>query len=242
MTEPRTSDAPRTSDENDGAAPPGAVLLDIDGTLVDSNYLHVHAWTEAFAAAGRPVDAWRIHRGIGMGSGQLLDDLLGPDAERLAGQVKDEHARRYLELAGLLRPFDGARDLVRALVDRGAAVVLATSAAPDELEKLREVLDVDEHVLVVGAGDVEEAKPEPDLVESALRKADVPPERAVFVGDSRWDAIACARADVPCVGVLTGGTSATELAEEGVVAVYDDVAHLLRELDRSPLAAAWSDG
>lgn len=216
---------------------PGAVLFDVDGTLVDSNYLHVHAWVQAFAAVDHPVDAWRVHRRIGMGSGRLLRELLGDDTEALADRVKQEHTARYADLAGLLRPFDGARELVRDLADRGARVVLATSAAPEEVERLREVLDVDDLVQVTASQDVEEAKPEPELVEVALERAGVPADRAVFVGDSVWDVQAAVRAGVPCVAVRSGGTSAAELTEAGAVAVHDDVAEVLRDLDASALAA-----
>ncbi|MCU1432122.1 MAG: family hydrolase [Actinotalea sp.] len=222
--------------------PTGAVLFDIDGTLVDSNYLHVHAWTQAFADGGHPVDAWRVHRGMGMGSELLLPELLG---ERLAAEVgddlKDQHAKAYADLAPLLRPFDGARALIRAVAERGARTVLATSASPDELEKLRAVLDVDDDVDgITSAEDVDDAKPAPDLIHAALDLAGVPPERAVMVGDAVWDVVAAERAGVPCVCVLTGGTSEADLREAGAVAVYRDVATLLAELDASPLATTWT--
>ncbi|WNB85511.1 HAD family hydrolase [Cellulomonas sp. ATA003] len=224
-------------------AGPGAVLFDIDGSLVDSNFLHVHAWALAFADAGHPVDAWRIHRSIGMGSPLLLADLLGDDVDRLGDAVKDGHAERYAELGDRLRAFDGARELVRAVADRGAVTVLATSAAPEELERLQSLLDLDDVLdAITSAQDVDAAKPDPELVETALRKAGVPPDRAVFVGDAVWDVQAAARAGVPCVGLLAGGTSAAELTEAGAVAVYDDAAHLLREIDDSPLAAMWTAG
>ena len=222
----------------------GTVLFDIDGTLVDSTYLHVHAWMRALADLGddlaRPVDAWRIHRGIGMGSSLLLADLLGDDAERLGDRAKDAHARHYRELADLQRPFDGARELVGAVAERGARAVLATSAAPAELDELLKVLDLDDVLTgVTSAQDVENAKPEPDLVQAALRIADVPPERAVLVGDTGWDVEAAARAGVPCVAVLTGGVSEGELLAAGAAAVYRDVAALLADLDQSPLALTW---
>lgn len=224
-----------------GTDAPTAVLLDIDGTLVDSNFLHVHAWVRAFAEAGHPVDAWRVHRRIGMGSGRLIGELLGGDADRLGDDAKERHTARYAELADLLRPFDGARDLVRALADRGVRVVLSTSAAPEELEKLRAVLDVDDLVQITGAEDVDEAKPEPDLVHAALDLAGVPAERAVFVGDSVWDVEAAVRAGVPCVGVLSGGTSEAELRDAGAADVVEDVAALLRDLDATPVGALLRD-
>ncbi|WP_199424293.1 HAD family hydrolase [Actinotalea solisilvae] len=225
----------------DRPTPPGAALLDIDGTLVDSNYFHVHAWVQAFAAVDRPADAWRVHRCIGMGSDLLVAELLGDDdADALGERVRALHAERYAELTPLLRPFDGARELVLALAERGAATVLATSASPDELGHLRATLELDDVVTgITSAQDVDDAKPEPDLVEAALRTAGVGPERAVMVGDAVWDVQAASRAGVVCVGLRSGGTSRAELRSAGAVAVHDDAADLLAHLDESPLALAW---
>ncbi|MFY9805846.1 MAG: HAD family hydrolase [Pseudonocardiaceae bacterium] len=221
--------------------PLGAVLFDIDGTLVDSNYLHVDAWMQALRAVGHPVDAWRIHRGQGMGSSELLATLLGEVAEQVGSQAKQRHSELYLRSSELLRAFDGARELVAAVAQRGVKVVLATSAAPDELERLRSVLDIEDAVAeITAADDVEAAKPAPDLVQVALHRAGVTADRAVFLGDTVWDVQACGKAGVTCVGVLTGGISAAELTEAGAVAVYDDCRALLRDLDASPLAAVWS--
>ncbi len=226
-------------------APAGAVLFDIDGTLVDSTYLHVHAWMRALTDLGdeldRPVDSWRIHRGIGMGSSLLLAELLGDDAaERLGGRAKERHEHHYRELTaqqGLQRTFDGARELVRAVAERGARAVLATSAAPAELAELRKALDLDDVVAgITSADDVEAAKPEPDLVRAALDVAGTPPERAVMVGDTGWDVEAAHRAGVACVAVTTGGWSEAELHAAGAAAVYRDAAALLADLDQSPLA------
>lgn len=214
---------------------PGAVLLDADGTLLDSTYLHVTAWAEAFEQAGHPVDAWRIHRRIGMDSRRIVAELLGERAEELGEQVKQEHADRYEALAAhRLRRLDGVHELLRALRERGLRVVLATSAPPDELRHVRRVLDAEDLLdAVTAAEDVDSAKPDPDLVAVALDRAGVPPERAVFLGDAVWDAIACERVGVRCVGVLTGGISAAELREAGAVAVYDSVVDLLDRLDDS---------
>ncbi|UNX56218.1 HAD family hydrolase [Georgenia sp. TF02-10] len=222
---------------------PGAALLDADGTLVDSNYLHVDAWSQAFDEVGHPVESWRIHRCIGMGSDLLLPELLGTEGARAVGQrAKEVHARVYEQVAHRQRRLDGVPELVRALRAKGVRVVVSTSAAPNELERIRKVLDLDGEVDgITAAADVEEAKPAPDLVQAALTKAGVPADRAVFVGDAVWDAQACGRAGVSCVGVLTGGISEPELREAGAVAVYESVAHLLAELDGSPLARLWSD-
>lgn len=223
------------------ARPPGAVLFDIDGTLVDSNYLHVNAWLRALRAVGHPVDAWRIHRGQGMGSSELLATLLGEAAEQVGSRAKKQHSEHYQRSSELLRAFDGARELVAAVAQRGAKVVLATSAAPDELEVLRSILDVEDAVAAITAAeDVEAAKPASDLLHVALQRAGVTADRAVFVGDTVWDVVACGKAGVRCVGVLSGGISAAELTEAGAVAVYEGCPALLRDLDASPLATVWS--
>jgi len=215
-----------------------AVLLDIDGTLVDSNYLHVAAWHEGFAAVGETVAQARIHRGIGMGTPQLLAWLVG---EQRAGEVEERvsavHRQRYADAARLLRPLPGAREIVRALHGQGVRTILATSASPEELERLLAVLDLGDAVdAVTSADDVVAAKPEPDVVERALEKAGVTAAEAVFVGDTRWDVEAAGKAGVETVGVRSGGIGAAELREAGAVAVYDDPAHLLSELGSSPLA------
>jgi HAD superfamily hydrolase (TIGR01509 family) len=220
-------------------SPSGAVLLDADGTLVDSNYLHVDAWSRAFTQVGHPVDAWRIHRCIGMGSELLVPELLPDAAQDVGEQVREIHSELYGQMADRLRRLDGVPELVRALRERGIGVVVSTSASPDELEHIRKVLEVDVDG-ITAAADVEDPKPAPDLVQAALAEAGVAADRAVFVGDSVWDVKACGRAGVPCVGVLTGGISADELTGAGAVAVYRSVAELHDRLDDSPLARLWT--
>lgn len=219
---------------------PGAVLLDIDGTLADSNYVHTFTWARAFREVGHPVDAWRIHRSIGMGGELLLAELLGDRVEELGEAAKEKHTEYYAQAADEVHRFEGVVELVAALKERGAKVVLATSAAPAELEILERLLEISDDVdAITSAQDVEEAKPDPDLVQKALGAVDVPAERAIFVGDTVWDVEAAARAGVPCVGVLTGGVSEAELREAGAVAVYRSVAAILEDLDSSPLRHAW---
>ncbi|MBN9196833.1 MAG: HAD family hydrolase, partial [Microbacterium sp.] len=158
------------------------VLFDIDGTLVDSNYLHVDAWDRALVAVGHPVDVWRIHRGIGMDAGRMLSELVGDD-DALQQRAKDEHARLYADMADRLRPISGARDLLRELSRRGLTVVLATSAPQQELDALLAVLDLDEPVdAVTSAEDVDDAKPAPDVVGRALEKAVAAASEAIMVG------------------------------------------------------------
>jgi HAD superfamily hydrolase (TIGR01509 family) len=213
-----------------------AALFDIDGTLVDTNYLHVEAWSSAFAQLGLDVDAWRIHRGIGMDSTKLLESLLGRDAGRYSTDARQLHARFYARIADRARPFDGARELLAALNARGVAVVLATSAPQDELERNRATLRVDDVIAsVTSAEDVSTAKPAPDIVRVALERADVAPADAVFIGDTVWDVIAARSAGVACLAVQSGGVSAAELLDAGATGVYADARDLLDRLDDSIL-------
>jgi HAD superfamily hydrolase (TIGR01509 family) len=208
-------------------ARPEALLLDVDGTLVDSNYAHVVAWSAAFVEVGHPVEAWRIHRAIGMDGGALLADLLGDDAERCGEAASEEHSRQYLALEHTLTVLPGARELIERSAADGVRVVLATSAPPHELTMLRKLLDVDRHLTAVtSADDVDTAKPSPDIVSIALERADVTVDQALFVGDSVWDVIAASRAGVRCAGVRTGGITASELRDAGAIAVYDDARSL----------------
>lgn len=215
-----------------------AVLFDIDGTLVDSNYIHVAAWSRALEKLEVPVDSWRIHRAIGMDSQKLLESLLKDRAEELGERASSLHSKYYSKASRSLRPFESARELVARAAASGLQVVLATSAPEDELERLRAVLKIDEQVATVtSAGDVEEAKPAPDIVAVALERAGVTPDRAMMIGDSIWDVEAAARAGVRCIALRSGGTEGAELAEAGAIAVYDDPADLLAHFDESPLAS-----
>ena len=213
-----------------------AVLFDIDGTLVDTNYLHVHAWLRAFADVDLDVEAWRIHHRIGMNGSTLLDELVPDDADDLAPRVKELHTKYYRETTGLIRPLAAGRDLLDAVADMGLQVVLATSAPEDELKILREVLDREDVVsTVTSSEDVETAKPKPDIVEVALERAGVTAERAVFLGDTVWDVRAASRAGVACIGLRSGGIGQRELEAEGAVAIYEDPRDLLNQLRDSPI-------
>ncbi len=214
-----------------------AVLFDIDGTLVDSNYLHVHAWQRAFTDMDLPVPAWRIHRCIGMDGAQLVDTLSGGAPEPIQKQLKDLHTRNYESDAALLTVLPGARELLARVAELGLQVVLATSAPDNELVLLRSTLDCDDLVsAITSSADVETAKPRPDIVKVALDKAGVGAQHAVFVGDTVWDVEAAGRADVACIGVLSGGISRAELDTAGAAAVYEDAEHLLAGMGDSPLS------
>ena len=219
-----------------------AVLFDIDGTLVDTNYLHVLAWRRVFLEHDEPeITAARIHRLVGMGSDELLETLFGRPRPELPSfpELKAERARYFDALKGEIRAFPRAADLLRAVHDRGARVVLATSAEKSDLEALLEAIDADDAIdAVTSAGEVDAAKPAPDLFCVALEEAGTAPKDTVVVGDTVWDVQAASRAGLRCVGVTSGGISRAELIDAGAVAVYDDVAALIDELDDSPLLGA----
>ncbi len=217
---------------------PAAVLIDVDGTLVDTNYLHAVTWWQAFGDAGHTVEMAEIHRAIGMGSDHLLDHLLGENRDRSGDEgLSDAHTRYYRGYWERLASLPGAADLLRTCHVSGLRVVLSSSAKPDEMAVLRRAIGADDAIdEVVSSGDVESTKPAPDLVEVALRKAGVRAGQALFIGDSVWDVHAAARAGVPCLALTCGGTSAAELRDAGAVSVHDNPADLLRHLDTSPLS------
>ncbi|MEV8565303.1 HAD family hydrolase [Streptomyces sp. NPDC051322] len=216
-----------------------AVLFDVDGTLMDTVYLHTVAWWEALRQNGHRVPMAAVHRSIGMGSDHLLDRLLGEDRERDGDQAMSAaHDALYAQYWSRLAPLEGAADLLKACADRGWVVVLASSASADEFRVMKEVLGADRAIDAGTKGDdVQKSKPSPDLVQQALKRADVPPERAVFVGDAVWDAQAARRVGVRSLGVLSGGISREELMDAGVEQVYDGPADLLAKIDHSLLSS-----
>jgi len=212
-----------------------AAILDIDGTLVDTNYQHALAWYRAFRGFGAVVPIWRIHRHVGMGGDQLVKALLGEDVEEEKGDdIRGAEKDLYFELIEEVEPLHGARHLIEDLKGRGHTVLLASSAKPDEVDHYVDLLDARE--LADGwttSGEVEATKPEPDLVEVALEKAGS--GDAVLVGDSTWDCEAAKRAGIETIAVLTGGFSAQELLDAGAACVYESIDELRRSLDETPL-------
>jgi phosphoglycolate phosphatase-like HAD superfamily hydrolase len=215
-----------------GPTAPEAVLLDVDGTLVDSVYQHVIAWWEAFESAGHQVSGFDIHRAIGRGSEDLVATLLGhPD-----DAVVEGHSRHWGRLRDRCHAFHDVPELLRHCRDRGLKVVLCTSGEGADLDFFVEAIGGDEPVhAIVSAQDVGPSKPAPDIVRKALEAAGVAADRAVMVGDTVYDVRAAAAAGVRCIGVTCGGIGAAELREAGAVAVYGNPAELLAGFDSSPL-------
>ncbi|MFF0476407.1 HAD family hydrolase [Streptomyces sp. NPDC004284] len=213
-----------------------AALFDVDGTLVDSNHLHVVAWWEAFRQNGHRVPAHAVHRAIGLPGEQLIDHLLGRSRDRSDDdRLGAAHDTLYSTFFERLQAFGGAGELLRALAGDGWKVVLVTSAQDRELDALRRAVDADDALTDTStADDVEKGKPASDPIEHALSLVGVPAGRAVFVGDSVWDMKAARRAHVVCAGLLCGGIPRADLTEAGAAAVYDDPADLLTHLHTSP--------
>ena len=230
-------DAP-TSWHLGGVRPMATAVLDIDGTLVDTNYHHAIAWFRAFTHHGLVLPIWRIHRHIGMGGDQLVTALCGEEVEaRLGDDIRDTEGDEYAQLIGEVRTMEGSRELIVSLKDRGHVVVLASSAKEDEVEAYLDLLDAREIAdSWTTSADVESTKPAPDLVHAAMASVDSDPVDTVMVGDTPWDVKAAGRADVRTLAVVTGGFSEAELREAGAAAVYESVADLQRPPRRDPAA------
>lgn len=232
-----TSSAKSGSSKSGSPKSGTAALLDVDGTLVDTNYQQALAWYRAFREHGIVLPIWRLHRHIGMGGEQLVAAVAGDKTEReLGDQLRDAHTRHLQKLLDEVELMADARTLIETLHDRGIAVVLASSAEKQDLERFLAMLDVDD--LLAGAtssADVEAAKPEPDIICAALQK--VPDaEHSVLIGDSTWDCEAAQRAGIASVALLTGGFSEQELRDAGAAAVFESLGELLKHLDQTPLA------
>jgi len=212
-----------------------AAILDVDGTLVDSNYHHALAWYRALRQHGQVLPVWRIHRAIGMGGDQIVRGLCGDAVEDELGEdIRAAEKALYMAVIEEVAPLEGARALMEDLKRLDRRVVLASSAKPDEVEHYLDLLDARGLADAwTSAGDVEQTKPEPDLVESALEK--IGGGDAVMVGDSTWDCEAAGNAGVTTIAVLTGGFSEQELTDAGAVAVYRSIEELRQRLADSPL-------
>ncbi|MGB9182874.1 MAG: HAD family hydrolase [Solirubrobacteraceae bacterium] len=215
-------------------------ILDIDGTLVDTNYHHALAWFRALAGFDLILPVWRIHRHLGMGGDQIVAALCGDDIEdKLGDDIRDAEGDEYARLIGEVRTMDRSRELILALRDHGHRTVLASSAKAEEVEHYLGLLDARE--IIDGwttSADVEKTKPAPDLVHAALERVGADGEEtAVMVGDTPWDIKAAQKADVPTLAVVTGGFSEQELRDAGAADVFESVAELESQLEDTPFAA-----
>ncbi|HYH35383.1 MAG TPA: HAD family hydrolase [Nocardioides sp.] len=212
--------------------PADTAVLDIDGTLVDSNYHHTLAWSRAFRASGHDVPCWRIHRHIGMGGDRLVAAVAGDAVEQRDGDtVRDAWETEYDALIGEPVAFPGARRLLGELQERGLQVVLASSSIPRHAEHAIGLLRPEGRVdAATTSEDAEESKPDPELLAAAVERVDG--TRSVVVGDSVWDVEAAHRLDIPVVALLSGGFGEEELRGAGAEWVYAGVQELLDDLDR----------
>jgi HAD superfamily hydrolase (TIGR01509 family) len=214
-----------------------AAILDIDGTLVDSNYHHALAWFRSFCDHGHVLPVWLIHRAIGMGGDHMIEALAGEVIEREQGDaIRASEKEHYMALIDQVRPLDGARELITDLNERGRQVVLASSAKPEEVDHYLDLLDArDIADSWTTSGDVKQTKPNPDLVLAALDKLGTDHNGAVMVGDSTWDCKAAKAAGVETLAVLTGGFSAQELFDAGALSVFGSIQELRERLPSTVL-------
>lgn len=224
-----------------GATPPGGrrrgVLFDVDGTLIDSSYIHTIAWWGAFREHGYDIPMASIHHHVGMGGDRLVDSLLPGARERSAdSEVMASHGALYASHWPALRAFKGTKDLLAQCHAGGLAVALASSARKKDLEVMKTILDADAFIdAATSANDAKESKPAPDILVAALDAIGVDAADAVFVGDAVWDMLAAAALGIPAIGVTCGGVSAAELREAGAVEVYEGPQDLLQNLTSSAL-------
>ncbi len=212
-----------------------AAILDVDGTLVDTNYQHALAWYRAFRQHDFVVPIWKIHRSIGMGGDQLLPHLIGEEAAEEHGeQISAAEDPLFKVMIEECEPFEGAHDLIAELRERDRTVILASSAKASDIEHYLDLLDARELANDwTMSDDVEQTKPEPDLVRAALEKAGT--DDAIMVGDTPWDVEAARRAGIETIGVLTGGFSDEELREAGAVQVFESIAELRERIGETAL-------
>jgi HAD superfamily hydrolase (TIGR01509 family) len=217
---------------------PSAAILDIDGTLVDTNYHHAIAWFRAFRQNEIVLPVWRIHRHIGMGGDQLVAALAGDEVEEEKGDdIRAAEKTLYFELIDEVQPMEGARELISDLKRAGHRVVLASSAKEEEVEHYLDLLDARELADDwTTSADVEATKPAPDLVHAALEK--IGADEGVMIGDTPWDVRAAKKAGVDTIAVLTGGFAEAELREAGAVEVFESIAELRERLPDTLLAGA----
>jgi len=212
-----------------------AAILDVDGTLVDTNYHHALAWYRAFRGHDVTPEIWRIHRHIGMGGDQLVGAVAGDEVEERCGdRIRELEGEIYMSMIEEVRPFEGAHELIAELREMADSVVLASSAKQHEVDHYLDLLEARELATDwTTSADVDSTKPAPDLVHIAMEK--VSAESGLMIGDTRWDCKAASRAGIPAVALLTGGFGDDELRSAGAVDVFEDITDLRDSLDRLPV-------
>jgi HAD superfamily hydrolase (TIGR01509 family) len=216
-----------------------AVIFDVDGTLVDSVDLHAHAWVDAFRDYGHQVDFAKVRAQIGKGGDELMPVFLSQTELKQYGKALEHHRGQILKDNYLprIKGFPKVRNLFKRLLDDGKQIVLASSAKQDELETYKKAAGIDDLIRAeTSADDAEKSKPHPDIFEEALRRLHVPPQEAIVVGDTPYDAEAAAKAGLPIIGLLCGGWPAEELKNAGCIEIYKDPADLLKAYFQSALA------
>ena len=211
------------------------VVFDVDGTLLDTNYLHTIAWTRAMREHGyEDVTMDAVHGAIGIASAGLVEHVLGKEDDKLA----DAHSEAYEAFQDDIRAFPQAADLMKACHERGLKVVIATSGKEKDLEWMLPAIGVDDDIVddASTSSDVENAKPAPELMEAAMDKSGLDPEHTVAIGDTVWDVQSASRAGIRCIAVTCGGIGEAALRDAGAVEVWKDPADLLAHLDESILS------
>ena len=210
-------------------------IFDVDGTLVDTNYQHALAWYRAFRRFGITRPLWRLHRGIGMGGDMFVPKIGSAEIEEAHGEeLRDAWVEEFDKLIGEVQPLEGAHELLQDVKDRGFKLVLASSGKKQHVEAFLDLID---GMSIADAWttseDAEKSKPEPDLVETAMKK--VEGASGVMIGDSVWDVVAAGKLSIPTIAVRTGGFAVSELEEAGAVKVYDSLVELRQDLDNTVL-------
>jgi HAD superfamily hydrolase (TIGR01509 family) len=220
-------------------AEPRIAVLDVDGTLVDSNYQHAMAWYRALRSLGETFPIWRIHRLIGMGGDKLLTELAGAEVEaRIGDEARERQGKEVDALLDEIAPLPGARDLLVAIRERGHRLVLASSGQQRHVDFALDLLDARDLAEVwTSSADADATKPAPDLLQAALAKLGVPQDApSVMIGDTPFDVAAAKKAGMPAIVVRSGGFGDDELREAGAIAIYDTPADLTADLDATDLA------
>ncbi|MEZ2389550.1 HAD family hydrolase [bacterium RCC_150] len=213
------------------------VLFDVDGTLVDTTYLHTLSWWQAIRRQGMDIPMASIHRHIGMGGDKILSRLLPLSiGDDVRDTIKSDHGAVFSTFWPAIRAFDSARALLRSCADSGLKVALATSAQERDLKVLRTVLDAEAWIdCATSSADASESKPSPDILKAALKRLELDAEDVVFVGDSVWDVEAAARLGIGTIALTCGGVSEAELRSAGAIEVYEDPHALLHGLEDSAI-------